>query len=147
MIESNRKLTHKQQRFVDAFEGNATEAARLAGYKGTDNSLGVMGNKLLRNGKILQAILNRHKKSSNKLVKSRQARLEWLAELVLDAERPMSERLSAMDKLCRASGDYIVKHQVMGGDGETKQFPPITFILAPVPEELKGGSISKELAA
>ena len=53
------KLTPKQRRFVEAYKGNATEAARLAGYSGDDNVLGVTGYDLLRNPKIFHAIAER----------------------------------------------------------------------------------------
>jgi hypothetical protein len=53
-------LSYKQQQFVNAYlgaaNGNATEAARLAGYKGSDNVLGVTGHENLRKPKIRAAI-------------------------------------------------------------------------------------------
>lgn len=51
---SVRPLTTKQRLFVEAYlaSPNATEAARKAGYKGTDNALGVIGHKMLTNAKI-----------------------------------------------------------------------------------------------
>ena len=55
------ELTLKQQRWVNAYleTGNATEAARLAGYKGDDNQLGVVGHGNLRKYKIKQFIEER----------------------------------------------------------------------------------------
>jgi phage terminase small subunit len=52
------RLTAKQQRFVDEYIVclNATEACRRAGYAGEDSVLAVMGSKMVRNGKILDAI-------------------------------------------------------------------------------------------
>jgi len=41
-------LTIKQQKFVDSYSGNATEAARLAGYAGNDTTLASIGNENLR---------------------------------------------------------------------------------------------------
>src|SRR5690349_16476460 len=42
-----RSLTMKQRKFIAAYigqaNGNATEAARIAGYKGTDKALSVVG--------------------------------------------------------------------------------------------------------
>jgi len=53
-------LSGKQQKFIDAYLGeancNATEAARLSGYAGNDNTLSQIGFKLVRNGKIAEAI-------------------------------------------------------------------------------------------
>ena len=51
----------KQRLFVEAYlmTGNATEAARRAGYKGTDEALAVTGHRTLRNAKVQNAIRNR----------------------------------------------------------------------------------------
>lgn len=57
-MSDDTKLTDKQALFVKAYVVclNATESARLAGYKGSDNALAVMGHTLLRNPKIRSAI-------------------------------------------------------------------------------------------
>jgi phage terminase small subunit len=56
-------LTYKQAKWVDAYigpaNGNATEAARIAGYSGDDNSLGRQGHLNTRNVKILAYIERR----------------------------------------------------------------------------------------
>lgn len=51
---AKRKLTVKQKLFAEYYAEclNGTQAARLAGYKGNDNAMGVMANKLLRNAKV-----------------------------------------------------------------------------------------------
>jgi phage terminase small subunit len=50
------KLTDKQKLFADFYVGeaglNATRSARLAGYKGDDNTLAVTGSRMLRNAKV-----------------------------------------------------------------------------------------------
>lgn len=55
------KLTTKQRLFVEAYlaNPNATDAARKAGYRGSENALAVVGNKLLRNSKIAALMENR----------------------------------------------------------------------------------------
>lgn len=56
-------LTGKQQAFINAYLGvakfNATEAARIAGYEGDDNVLGVTGFENLRNPKIAAEVSRR----------------------------------------------------------------------------------------
>jgi phage terminase small subunit len=54
-------LTTKQRLFVEAYlaNPNATEAARRAGYAGSDNVLAVTGNQLLRNPKIQELVEER----------------------------------------------------------------------------------------
>lgn len=54
------ELTEKQQRFVEAYcgpaMGNATEAARMAGYKGNAKTLGAVGAENLAKPGIAEAI-------------------------------------------------------------------------------------------
>ena len=54
------RLTEKERAFVAAYvgeaKGNATQAARLAGYTGSENAVAVMGSTLLRKAKIAQAL-------------------------------------------------------------------------------------------
>ncbi len=52
------KLTTKQRLFVEAYllTSNATESARRAGYKGNDNTLGVVGNENLSKPKIAEMV-------------------------------------------------------------------------------------------
>lgn len=58
-----RELTHKQRLFVEAFlgeaSGNATQAARIAGYSGNDNTLAQRGAELVRNSKIAALVEKR----------------------------------------------------------------------------------------
>lgn len=57
------ELTPKESLFINAYLGearfNATEAARIAGYKGNDNTLGVVGFENLRKPKIASIALER----------------------------------------------------------------------------------------
>jgi phage terminase small subunit len=54
------ELTQKQRLFVEAFigpaNGNAREAARMAGYSGDDNALSQRGFELVRNPKIAELV-------------------------------------------------------------------------------------------
>lgn len=63
--ERDPKLSVKQQLFIEAYlgkaMGNATEAARLAGYKGNDNTLGQTGDQNLKKPKIAEAVAARLK--------------------------------------------------------------------------------------
>lgn len=53
---SEQRLTLKQQRFINAYlgeaKGNATQAARLAGYSGDDHALRVQGARTLANASV-----------------------------------------------------------------------------------------------
>jgi phage terminase small subunit len=59
MVNGKNALTDRQRRFVHAYATNGqngTAAAREAGYKGTDNVLGVTAYDLLRTPKIESAL-------------------------------------------------------------------------------------------
>lgn len=64
-----KKLTPKQQLFVSEYlkTGNATEAARKAGYKGNDKTLGQVGAENLKKPGIARAIAARQQKRSERL--------------------------------------------------------------------------------
>lgn len=114
-----KKLTHKQQLFVEAYagqaQGNATESARLAGYAGDDNALSVRGCRLLQNPKVLEklAIIARE----DPLVLSRVERRRFLSCIIQDESHSISDRLRALDLLAKASGDYIQRVELSGKDG------------------------------
>lgn len=62
MAINGNNLTLLQRRFINYwFEtgGNATEAAKLAGYKGEYHTLGVVGHENLKKPKIIEEIENR----------------------------------------------------------------------------------------
>ena len=74
--------TVKQQKFVNAYEGNATEAARLAGYKGTDGYLRLAGYRLITNDNILALIEKRQEAEKSAKVADRTERAEILSSIL-----------------------------------------------------------------
>lgn len=116
---SNRRLTAKQLAFIDAYmgeaNGNATEAARLAGYAGDDNALGVRGHLLLRNDKVFEEITIRQREDP--LVISRIERQRLLTEIATNGHEQTKDRLKAIDQLSKTGGDYVhrVEHSGPGG--------------------------------
>lgn len=66
------KLNMRQQLFVEAYiatKGNGTESARRAGYKGSDSTLNVASQRLLRNEWVRAAIASRSEKAIAKVHK------------------------------------------------------------------------------
>ena len=108
------KLTAKQQRFVDAWDGNATAAAKAAGYKGNDVTLQAVGSENLRKPLIAEAIKARELAKRSALIKSRQERQEWWSKLMDDQLLDMAERLRASELLAKSEGDFIKKVEVTG---------------------------------
>jgi len=108
------KLTTKQQRFVDFYDGNATEACRKAGYKGNENTLNQMANKLVRNGKIKTAIEKREKLSNKRIIMDRESRQELWTMIALDVNERTDIRLRASELLGKSEGDFIDRHELSG---------------------------------
>lgn len=79
-------LTLKQRKFVEAYlgkaNGNATEAARLAGYKGNDVTLGAVGHET-KNKPLVASILKDGQK--------------YLAEIADNSDSATVHRLKAID--------------------------------------------------
>lgn len=116
---SNRRLTAKQLAFINAYmgeaNGNATEAARLAGYKGSDETLAVVGYENLRKPNIAEEITIRQREDP--LVMSRIERQRLLTEIAIDGREQTKDRLKAIDQLSKTGGDYVhrVEHSGPGG--------------------------------
>jgi phage terminase small subunit len=106
-------LTHKQKLFVEAFlaTGNATESARLAGYKGNDVTLGAVGAENLKKPQIQDFLIDKAQRA---------------AEIVFQiAEHGESDqvRLSASkDILDRAGYKAVEKH--LNVNMEVKEISP-----------------------
>lgn len=109
-----KELTSKQRKFVESFAGNGTEAARLAGYAGDDNALGVAAHELLSNPKIVQAIQAREKVKIRPLIASREKRQEFWTLVMLDSGEDMRNRLKASELLGRSEADFTDKLDVSG---------------------------------
>lgn len=110
------ELTEKQRRFVEAYvgkaEGNATEAARLAGYSGDDATLSVAGAKLVRNGKVADAIEDARKPRTRRAILTREQRQELLTEFANDEDVEKRDRIKAIEVLGKMQGDFIERREV-----------------------------------
>lgn len=121
-VSKKSKFTIKQQRFIDLYDGNATQAALDAGYsKKTAYS---QGQRLLKNVEILNAILKREKKRTKSKIMSREERQELWSRIalgdekfkvilgkgenknVVEIEPKMSDRLKASELLGRSEADF-----------------------------------------
>jgi len=77
-----RKLTVKQQRFVDFYDGNATEAAQKAGYKGNNATLRNVGAENLTKPYIRRAIRAREKKRNKPHIATREERQQFWSDVL-----------------------------------------------------------------
>ena len=106
-------LTQKQRKFVEAYAGNATEAARVAGYTGTPRSLESMASRLLRNVEVAAALKTRGEKSINKLIANREERQSfWTKAMRGDTVTP--EQLKASELLGRSEADFLDRSETSG---------------------------------
>ena len=98
-------LTARQKAFIEAYQGNATEAALKAGY--SEKTAGKIGHQLLEKTRISQAIQEREEKRRNELIMSREERMIALSAIGRNAEELTKERIKAIDVLNKMSGDYL----------------------------------------
>jgi len=109
-----KKLTTKQQRFVDFYDGNATEACRKAGYKGSNHTLEQVAYENLRKPEIVSAIESRERLSKEKVIMDRESRQELWTMIALDKEERTDTRLRASELLGKSEGDFIDRHELSG---------------------------------
>lgn len=148
--------TVKQQKFIDAYEGNATKAAKDAGY--SEKTAYSQGQRLLKNVEILQAILNRQQEERKSTIADRQERGEVLSGILrnnraIQLEKPVQgcdsanneengdhlfvvldsvnkDVIKSIDTLNKMDGLYVQRHQVTGKDGE----PLVTNVIVYLPD-------------
>ena len=109
-----KKLTTKQQRFVDFYDCNATEACRKAGYKGSENTLKSVASKNMTKHDIISAIESRERLSKEKAIMDRESRQELWTMIALDKEERTDTRLRASELLGKSEGDFIDRHELSG---------------------------------
>lgn len=134
---TERPLTERQKRFAEAWVrlGNATAAAREAGYKGSDNALGVQGHDNLKKPKLVEYIRQLGEATRSAKVASRQEREEFLTavmrgeiadhvirrqdgvEVVEEAAPVIRDRTKAAELLAKMHGDLIEKREHSGPKG------------------------------
>ena len=115
---SNEKLTPKQQKFVDHYLelGNATEAARRAGYAGSALTLAVTGAQNLIKHNIQEAIAARQKDTQAKRRASADDVLDFLSTVLFDMGETTQNRLTAAEKLG--------KRYLLWKDRDSEDLPP-----------------------
>jgi len=142
------ELTIKQQRFVDYYDGNASQAAEKAGYSNPN----VQGSRLLSNVSIQRSLKTREKRKRKGHIWTREERQRFWTRvasgeesqpsitgtdtegnsIVVDIPPKMTDRLKASELLARSEADFVDK-LALGGidpDGEITEIP-IVFVAAP----------------
>lgn len=108
-------LTAKQQRFIDAYTGNATAAAIAAGYSA--KTAPFIGAENLKKPKILAAIKSRETVRCTPLIASRAERQQFWSSVMRDKEQQMRDRLKAAELLGKSEADFVERQEITGRDG------------------------------
>lgn len=112
---SGDKLTAKQRRFVEAYDGNATQAAIAAGY--SEKTARFMGHENLTKPYILAEIKARDTIRSTPLIASRAERQQFWSSVMRDKEQMMRDRLKAAELLGKSEADFVERQEITGRDG------------------------------
>jgi len=128
MPRDERGLTPKQAAFVDAYKGNATEAALAAGYSA--HTAAFIGAENLKKPQILECIKNRQDSESRSRIATRHERQAFWTEVMQNANEEMSARLRASELLGKSECDFIERHEMTGANGAALAAPilQISFV-------------------
>jgi len=115
-----KKLTTKQQRFVDFYDGNATDAARKAGFKNPERS----GKDMTRNKRVMAKVRSREKLRTKPYIATREQRqTAWTATALFDIRKLFDENgkivdIKDLDNLSAQTiqGIKITDKYIMGKD-------------------------------
>lgn len=106
-------LTANQEKFVqNIIEGmNQADAYRSAYPKQrmSDKSVWETASKLMKNPKVVSRLTELRNALAKPSIMTAQQRLEWLTELVDNAEEGTSEKLKAIDIMNKMTGEYTQK--------------------------------------
>jgi len=119
-------LNARQRAFVEAYCGNATEAAITAGYSA--KYAGRNADKLLKNTKIQEALKEREDKRLTSLIATREERQRFWTSMMRDEARKEADRLKASELLAKSEGDFLERREFSGPNG-TPLAPPIIQVV------------------
>jgi phage terminase small subunit len=114
--EERDDLTYKQRLFVEFYlgeaSGNATEAARLAGYRGNKNTLGSIGVENLRKPAVKRALENGLDVKKKESIATREEIMEFWTEAVRDKSLAFGNRCRAAENIAKAYAMFVQKLEV-----------------------------------
>ena len=129
MTDKKQKLTPKQQRFVSEYlkTGNATEAAKAAGYKGNNNTLRVVGAENLTKPNVIEAIEKRNAKRNERFELEEDYELRMLHQISEEcwAVKDYQNANAALKIMAQIRGKFIRKVQVGFADSLAEQLEDV----------------------
>lgn len=105
-------LTAKQQAFVEAYDGNATQAALKAGY--SPRTAAFIGAENLKKPQIKEAIAERNAPASSARIATREERQSFWTHVMRDPDEDMRNRLKAAELLGKSECDFAERVEVSG---------------------------------
>ena len=127
---------------MGAAVGNATEAARRAGYKGNDMTLGQVGAENLKKPQIREAVAARV--SKDPAIATRTERQQFWTNVMQGTNgAEMKDRLKASELLGKSQADFIDRKEISGPNGGALALmsePDLIVAAGHALERLKGDS-------
>lgn len=99
-------------KFVLAYDGNATEAAKLAGY--SPKTAYSMGSRLMQDPEVIEAIQARGATELAPAIAGRLERQAFWTTQMRDNSAKLPDRLKASELLGRSNADFTEKFEVKG---------------------------------
>jgi phage terminase small subunit len=127
-------LTTRQQRFIECYSGNATQAAIQAGY--SEKTARSAGQRLLTNVDIQSAIRSREEQRRAALIACREARQQFWTAIMRDESRKDDTRLKASELLAKSEGDFLERIQA-----QVEQVEPPQLIVRFVQRNQETGAL------
>ena len=110
------RLTPKMRAFVEAYlgqaEGNATAAAKLAGYTSTGQGIKVLASRLLMSQVVRDEIERQRAELTSARIADKRERQEYLTSVMRDVAIEPKDRTKACEILGKMQGDFIEKREV-----------------------------------
>ena len=133
------KLSYRQEKFIEYYlgeaSGNATQAARLAGYKHPGNR-GQMLKKLLKT--TIKDKQEEEAKQPGSVLFTRRERQEWLANFARNDEISNKLRLEALKEINKTNGDHIQQVRISYDEMEVQDLETEAVSYMLQSEEMRG---------
>ena len=137
-------LTPKQRAFVEAYQGNASQAAIEAGYSAKTAEW--QGPQLLQKPHVREAIKKRQDIESRERIANRQERQAFWTKIMFDPNENMKDRLRASELLGKSECDFTERHEVTGADGAALGGPVINVgFVSPMQEFLESNHEARQV--
>ena len=109
-------MTRKQQIFITEYlqDMNASRACVAAGYSAKNAK--VIGSQLLTKPEIKEAINTALQERNDKLIASRNERLEFLSATMRNEDIEIKHRLRAVEILSKICGDFIKQIEIKNNE-------------------------------